>query len=119
MSLHYLANMNTDEVKVLQQKTSLVFLPIGPTEVHGRHLPMMTDSACAQEMAAQTAIKLQEEGIESLLAPTIPHCLADLANEEVGNITLRFATVANLIEDICVGLAKWGFTHIMVVCRHG
>ena len=119
MSLHYLANMNTDEVKALRQKTKLALLPIGPTEVHGRHLPMMTDYACAQEMAAETARKLQEKGIESLIAPTIPHCLADLANQEVGNITLRFATVASLIEDVCVGLAKWGFSRILVVCGHG
>ena len=119
MGLHYLAEMNTDQVKALQKKTKLAFLPIGPTEVHGRHLPMMTDSVCAQETAAETAAKLQERGVEVLIAPTINHCLADLANEEVGNITLRFATVANLIEDIAVGLAKWGFTRILVVCGHG
>ncbi|MDY4835849.1 MAG: creatininase family protein [Frisingicoccus sp.] len=119
MALHFLSDMNTNQVKELQKKTHLAFLPIGPTEVHGRHLPMKTDSACAQKTSMEAASKLSDEGIESIIAPTLTHCLADLVNSEVGNITLRYETVASLVEDVCVGLAKWEFNRIMIVCGHG
>ncbi|GFI62102.1 putative mycofactocin system creatinine amidohydrolase family protein MftE [Clostridiales bacterium] len=119
MGLHFLSDMNTNQVKELQKKTHLAFLPIGPIEVHGRHLPMKTDSACAQETSTEAASKLADEGIEALIAPTLTYCLADLVNNEVGNITIRYETVASLVEDVCTGLAKWDFNRIMIVCGHG
>ncbi len=119
MKLNKLSDMNTNQVKELQKKTKLAFIPVGPTEVHAQHLPMCTDVESACDMVERAAVKLKKQGIECLIAPPVNYCLADVANVFVGNTTLRYETVAALIEDICISLAKWDFTKIIVVCGHG
>ena len=44
MALNYLYKMTSTKIKELQPKCNLAFIPLGPTEVHGPHLPLMTDS---------------------------------------------------------------------------
>ena len=119
MQLNYLSDMNLKQVRELQEKTNIAILPIGPTEVHGPHLPFGTDVISANEMAKRAAEKLLAEGIDTLIAPSVNYCLADLAHCFEGNITLRSETVSNLVEDICLSLAKWNFNKIMIVCGHG
>ena len=119
MGLNYLSRMNTNHVKELEKKTNLVFLPIGPTEVHATHLPMATDVVSAVDMVERAAEKLRKKGIECLIAPALNYCLADVANVFHGNTTLRPETVAAVVGDICVSVAKWGFTKIVIVCGHG
>lgn len=43
MALNYLYKMTSTKIKELQPKCNLAFIPLGPTEVHGPHLPLMTD----------------------------------------------------------------------------
>jgi creatinine amidohydrolase len=119
MKLNYLSQMTTKQVRNLEEKTSIALFPMGPCEVHGTHLPMMVDVVSANEMAERTAQKLKAKGIETLIAPTLPYTLADIANSFDGNITLKLETVASIVEDVCLGLAKWGFTKIVVICAHG
>lgn len=119
MKLNYLGHMNTIQVKEMAKKTSLAMLPIGPVEVHGPHLPLMTDVVSAVEMVERAAVKLREKGIEAVIAPPVNYCLADHASVLDGTITLRPETVSGIIEDICLGLAKWNFTHIVIVNGHG
>lgn len=119
MSLNFLSDMNTKQVQELQKKTKFVFLPIGPTEVHSYYLPTRTDVELAMEVSERTAKKLQERGIETLIAPPISYCVANSTNVFPGNTTIRPETVSALIADICVSLAKWDFHNILVVSGHG
>ena len=119
MGLNYLSDMTYKHVERLAARTDVALFPIAPTEAHGPHLPMSVDLISANEITERAAGKLAQRGIETLIAPPLTYALADIANSFAGNITVRFETVANLVEDVCVGLAKWGFTRIMVVCGHG
>ncbi|NBJ14613.1 MAG: creatininase family protein [Dehalobacter sp. 4CP] len=119
MKLNYLFNMTTKQVRNLEGKTNIALFPMGPCEVHGTHLPMMVDVTSANEMTERAAQKLKDKGIETLIAPTLHYTLADIANSFDGNITLKFETVANIVEDVCLGLAKWGFNKIVIICAHG
>jgi creatinine amidohydrolase len=119
MGLNYLSDMTYKHVERLAARTDIALFPIAPTEAHGPHLPMSVDLISANEITARAAGKLAEQGIETLIAPPLTYALADIANSFAGNITVRFETVANMVEDVCVGLAKWGFTRIMIICGHG
>ena len=119
MHLNYLSDMNTKQVQELQKKTEFVFLPIGPTEVHSYYLPTRTDVELAMDVSERTARKLQERGIETLIAPAINYSVADTANVFPGNTTIRPETLTNLVADVCVSLAKWDFRDILVVSGHG
>lgn len=118
MKLYHLSKMNIHQFKSLKEKTNIVLLPVGPNEVHGQHLPMMTDVLTAIDLAERTAIKLQKKGFESLIAPELNYCVAEVANVFEGNTTLRPETISNLIEDISVSLAKWGFDRLIIVSGH-
>ena len=118
MPAHYLFRMNTREVQALAPKTNIALLPIGPTEVHSLHLPLGTDVESALEVCERTSAKLQAMGLDCLIASPINYALADVANCFCGNTTLRPETVAAIVEDVCTSLAKWGFTHIMIMCGH-
>lgn len=119
MKLNYLSNMTYKQVERLATKTDTALFPIAPTEAHGTHLPMSVDAISADEITQRAAKKLKAMSIETLIAPTLPYALADVANSFPGNITVRFETVVNMVEDVCVGLAKWGFKRVMIVCGHG
>ena len=50
MALNYLYKMTSTKIKELQPKCNLAFIPLGPTEVHGPHLPLMTDFRSGLEL---------------------------------------------------------------------
>lgn len=118
MALNYLYKMTSTKIKTLQEHCSLVFIPLGPTEVHGPHLPLMTDICSGLELAERAAAKLQAKGIESVIATPVTYCAADVTNVFSGNTSLRLETVEMIFEDICISLARNGFTNIVVVSGH-
>ena len=94
-------------------------LPMGPTETHGTHLPFNVDFLAAEELAVRSSELLMKDGIDTVIATTLPYCLADAAHDYPGNVTLRYGTVADVVEDICTSFAVHGFNNIMVICHHG
>ena len=75
----FLKNLNTLEVEQLLRREAPLFLPIGTLEAHGRHLPVGTDTLCAEKIAERLSISLDaaiapslEYGITNVLAQTSP-----------------------------------------------
>jgi len=75
----FLKNLNTLEVEQLLSREAPLFLPIGTLEAHGRHLPVGTDTLCAEKIAERLSISLDaaiapslEYGITNVLAQTSP-----------------------------------------------
>ena len=90
MALNYLYKMTSTKIKELQPKCNLAFIPLGPTEVHGPHLPLMTDFRSGLELCERAARKLQEEGIESIIATPVTYCAADVTNVfQIGRASCR------------------------------
>ena len=107
--LHYLERMTYPEVEWLAARTDLALLPVGPPEAHGPHLPVGTDLIAARELCERAARELAVRGVECLVAPLLPYCLAELAGPFPGTITVRAGVVSALVADICRGLACSGF----------
>lgn|GEM_PF-590396 len=114
---NFMFSMNREEFKELMRKTDLAFLPVSPMEAHGPHLPLSTDVLTATQMCIDASRKLQDEGIESLIASPINYCLADACHFP-GTATIRFETLAAIVEDVCTSLAEWGFRKFMIVSGH-
>ena len=119
MSLNKLYKMHRTQIEALQQRgCNLAFIPLGPTEVHGPHLPLWCDIVSGLDLAERTAKKLDAQGIESVIATPVTYCEADVTNVFAGNTSLRLETVAMMFEDICLSLARAGFNNIVVVSGH-
>jgi creatinine amidohydrolase len=117
-SLHYMEQMTYPQVERLATRTDLALLPVGPPEAHGPHLPTGTDLIAACELCERAARELAARGIECLIAPPLPYCLAEVASPFPGTITVRAEVVADLVADICRGLARSGFRRALVVSGH-
>jgi creatinine amidohydrolase len=116
--LHYLERMTYPKVERLATRTELALLPIGPPEAHGPHLPLGTDLLAARELCERAGRELEAQGIECVIAPLLPYCLAEVAKPFPGTITVRAEVVAALVEDICRGLACSGFRRTLIVSGH-
>jgi len=116
--LHYMERMTYPQVERLAARTDLVLLPVGPPEAHGPHLPVGTDIIAAHELSERAARELAAGGIECLIAPLLPYCLAQVASPFPGTVTVRAEVVAALVADICRSLARSGFRRILVVSGH-
>lgn len=116
--LHYLERMTYPQVERLAARTDLALLPVGPPEAHGPHLPIGTDYSAAQELCERAARELYGRGVECLIAPLLPYCLAEIARPFPGTISIRAEVVATLVADICRGLASSGFGRTLIVSGH-
>ena len=117
-TLHYLERMTYPQIGRLAASTDLALLPVGPTEAHGPHLPLGTDLLAARELCERAARSLAARGAESIIAPPLPYCLAEVASPFPGTITIRAEVVAALVADICLSLARSGFRRTLIVSGH-
>jgi creatinine amidohydrolase len=116
--LRYLDRMTYPQIERLAARTDLALLPVGPPEAHGPHLPVGTDLIAARALCERAAQNLAARGVECLIAPLLPYCLAEVAGPFPGTITVRAEVVAALVADICRGLARSGFRRTLIVSGH-
>lgn len=117
-SLHRMEQMTYPQVRSLAVRTDLALLPVGPPEAHGPHLPVGTDLLAAHELCERAARELATRGVECLIAPALPYCLAEVASPFPGTLTVRAEVVADLVADICRSLDRSGFNRTLIVSGH-
>jgi creatinine amidohydrolase len=105
--------MNIVEIEALLAREAPLFLPAGTIEAHGRHLPVGTDTICAEKIAEELSINLQgavapsiEYGITSTLAQTSP---ASFFPEEL---------YEKFFEQIVENFYNHGFKTIVIINGH-
>ena len=116
--LRHLERMTYPQVERLATRTDLALLPVAPPEAHGPHLPVGTDLIAARELCERAAGELAAQGVECLIAPLLPYCLAEVARPFPGTITVRAEVVSALVADLCRSLARSGFRRTLVVSGH-
>jgi creatinine amidohydrolase len=92
------------------EKCDIALIPIGATEQHGAHTPLMVDTGWATWISEQVAVRT---GV--LVAPPLhfgwsPHHLA-----YAGGITLRPETLKQVIVDVGESLLVHGFRKLVLV----
>lgn len=110
---YWIHEMTRPQVEAYLEKDDVVLLPIGSTEQHGKHLPLMTDAAQAIAVAEGVA-----EEIDVLVAPPIWYGWSPFHLCYPGSFSLRPETLANVVEDVLHSLIHSGFMRAIVVSGH-
>lgn len=118
MEIEFVKNTSA-ELKKAVKKNTVVLLPIGQIEEHGRHLPVMTDALIAEKIAFGVAKKVSSS-IPILVMPTV---WSGYSTSEVkkwtGTISLAPDTFMNMVLEICGSLIEMGFKKIVLINAHG
>lgn len=109
----FLGEMTNPEIEAFVAHNHTVIVPVGSTEQHGPHGPLLTDALIPTEVARRVAPQ-----VNALVAPTINYSLSYPHEGFVGVVHVRLETFMALIEDVCVGLAKAGFRKICFLNGH-
>jgi creatinine amidohydrolase len=109
----FLGEMTNPEVENFLEHHHKVIVPVGSTEQHGPHGPLLTDAVVPTEVARRVASRTN-----ALVAPTINYSLSYPHAGFKGVVYLSVPTFMALIEDVCVGLATAGFRKIVFLNGH-
>ena len=109
----FLGEMTNPEVEAFLTDHHKVIVPVGSTEQHGPHGPLLTDALIPTEVAKRIAPR-----VNALVAPTINYSLSYPHAGFTGLVHIRVPTFMALIEDVAVGLATAGFRKIVFLNGH-
>ncbi|HXX61929.1 MAG TPA: creatininase family protein [Candidatus Sulfotelmatobacter sp.] len=109
----FLGEMTTLEVEAFLKGHDTVVVPVGSTEQHGPHGPLLTDALVATEVARRIAPR-----IGAVVAPTVGYGLSYPHVGFTGLVHIRIPTFMALIEDLCASLATAGFRRIAFLNGH-
>ena len=93
----------------------LVFLPVGISEGHGRHLPTGTDTFQAYFITEEVCKNLDKD---TVIAPTLNYGNSRATSHLSGTLSVSFESVRSIVYDILESLSKRGFTNIVIISGH-
>jgi len=96
----------------------IAIVPIGSTEQHGPHLPVMVDALLVTEVANRAAEILKGESPVFVL-PTLWVSLAEHHMVFPGTLTLDMDTFTSVLRCLVRSLKRQGFRRILLLNGHG
>jgi creatinine amidohydrolase/Fe(II)-dependent formamide hydrolase-like protein len=121
----HLTDLNTEQIRALDQQRTVLIIPGGILEEHGPYLPCYTDgySDIAYSDALARAI-VARQGWTVVLFPPIP--IGSNPANEIGNkwpfpgsFAVRMSTVRTLYMDLADDLGQQRFRWIFLIHKHG
>jgi creatinine amidohydrolase len=109
----FLGEMTSPEVEGFLRAHRTVIVPIGSTEQHGPHAPLLTDALVPTEVARRVAPR-----VGAVIAPVVNYALSYPHVGFTGLVHIRIPTFMALVEDLCASLAAIGFTKIVFLNGH-
>jgi creatinine amidohydrolase len=109
----FLGEMTNPEVEAFLRDHDSVIVPVGSTEQHGPHGPLLTDVLIPQEVARRVAPE-----VGAVVAPVINYALSYPHVGFTGVVHVRVPTFMALVEDVVVSLAAIGFKRIVILNGH-
>jgi creatinine amidohydrolase len=108
-----MGEMTNREIEAFLKNHHKVIVPVGSTEQHGPHGPLLTDALVPTEVARRIAPR-----VHALVAPTINYSLSYPHEGFTGVVHIGIPTFMALIGDVAAGLAKAGFRKIVFLNGH-
>jgi len=108
-----LEEMSWPEIEAGQKATQTVILPVGATEEHGPHLPTMTDTIQALEVARAVAKKRH-----IFLAPPLHYGVCRSTRGFPGTITVGHDALRAFARDLLISFADSGFARVLILTGH-
>jgi len=109
----FLGEMTSPQVEAFLADHDTVIVPVGSTEQHGPHGPLLTDAAIATEVARRAAPR-----VDAVVAPTVNYGLSYPHSGFTGLVQVRIPTFMAMIEDLAASLASAGFRRIVFLNGH-
>ena len=113
------AALTAPALRAMAARDAIVIVPIGATEQHGPHLPVMVDHRLAAEAAMRSARLLDAAGHPVLVTPTVWTGFSEHHMELGGTVTIDYATFHGLVRGIVRSLVRGGFRRICILNGHG
>lgn len=107
--------MTSDEFRDSLKNDPVVIIPLGATEAHGPHLPLLADTI--QPVFIANAVDGSLDNI--LVAPPLNYALHSSTKNLPGTINLTFDTLRAVIYDILTSLHDQGIRRFVVISGHG
>ncbi|MEI6337012.1 MAG: creatininase family protein, partial [Verrucomicrobiota bacterium] len=95
---------------------TVALLPIAALEQHGRHLPVITDTALLTEIVRRAETALPEK---VALLPTLWAGCSHHHRDFPGTMSIRSETYTRILEDLIESLIGSGFRKIALINGHG
>jgi creatinine amidohydrolase len=95
-----------------------VVIPIGATEQHGPHLPIMTDHLMAETIALRAA-ELVPASADVLVAPTLPYGCSQHHLAVGGALTVTQRTFIAFLVDLAESVSRMGGKRLVLLNGHG
>jgi creatinine amidohydrolase len=119
MRPHRLAELTTDEVKVLlQEPKTAALVPVGSVEPHGPHLPLATDTLISDVACTGAIALLAARGITAVIAPAVPYGVTDYAKGFAGALSVPRAALVAYLSAVAGALLDAGFGRVAFVNNH-
>jgi creatinine amidohydrolase len=101
-----MSEMSWTEVEEALKERPVALIPVGAFAAHGPHLPLVTDTVIARELARRGAAKLKAHGVASLILPPVPFVVAEWGAEFPGSLSLPVDTATALLRDLAVAASR-------------
>ena len=108
--------LSSREVQGLDRDRTILILPLGSVEQHGRHMPLGTDTMLALAVSHAAAERLQGR---VLVLPPPWYGFSAHHMRFAGSISLRPETLMAVAEDVVGSVVQHGFRRILLVNGHG
>lgn len=96
-----------------------VMVSVSPLEVHGPHLPVVTDNMESEGLMLRTIERLCERHPELQVLHLPPIYVAADVLPHPGSVMFRSSTIMRVLEDVGRTLGRQGFRHIWLGNFHG
>lgn len=110
----YLKQLNTVQVQGFLEKHSPLFIPVGTLEPHGRHLPVGTDTYCAEKVAEKLC-----EAFDGVIAPSVEYGLTNVFAQTSPSSFFPIDLYQAFVEQIVRTFYRQGFSRIVIINGHG
>jgi len=99
------------------KEVDVALLPVGSIEQHGPHLPLDTDSFDADYLARRIAEACSDP--KPLVLPLVPYGVSYEHGEFKGTIGVSNNTLAQLVYEIGMSVARNGINKLVIINGHG
>lgn len=114
---HILGELTWPQARRRMKEIDLALLPVGALEQHGPHLPLDTDAFDAEYFARRVAERCSPP--RPLVLPLIPYGVSYHHDDFAGTISISPDTLARLVHEIGMAVARDGITKLVIVNGHG
>ena len=114
---YLLSELSWPEAKRRFAEVDIALLPVGAIEQHGPHLPVDTDAFDADYLAREVANRCSRPC--PLVLPLVPYGVSYHHEDFPGTIPISPDTLARIVYEIGVAVARSGITKLVIVNGHG